>query len=240
MHLVAGASSGLGRFLAQQLPAQRFDRTTMTPDGALPAEGYDLIVHCAFGMPGKDQSAADYNAANLRLADMLLALPHRRFVFISSVDVLADFAAMTTYAASKLAVEEHVTTHGHDAVIVRAGALLGLGMRPSQLLKTARGETGPFSLAGNSTFQPLFYDDVLAFLAGNPPAGTHVLAGKPVTLQNVADAFGTQPQFGGFTYETPAPARSAAVAGPLADDPLQRLKTFVNNQGWEAGDGEDQ
>ncbi len=233
MWLVSGASSGLGKYLADELNAQAFDRATLAPKGDIPTEGYEGIIHCAFGMPAKEQTEADYHAGNVAVAESLLKLPHQRFVFISSVDVLKSEPDQTPYARSKIAIEKVVLEKAVNLLVLRPGALLGKGMRASQLLKVARGEIGPFSLAAESTFAPVMYSDVLESIRLPSKHNTLVVAGRMVTLGVIAKKAGTQPQFGNYRYETPSVAKQkTADVARLKEDPVERVMGFVAQQGW--------
>lgn len=233
MILVAGASSGLGKYLAGALKARAYDRAAGKPSGRVPATGYDAVIHCAFGMPAKDQSEADYLKANLALAETLLALPHRRFVFISSVDVLKPESGQNAYSRAKAAIEKLVLAKAANPLVLRPGALLGPGMRPSQLLRVARGERGPFTLSAESTFAPVLYADVLAAIQAPAADKTLVVSGRTLTLGVVSRKAGTAPAFGTFRYETPSTAKQKVAAVPaLAEDPVVRVMDFVKREGW--------
>lgn len=232
MVLVSGASSGLGAYLAQALEASVFSRTINQPSKPGP---YTAIIHCAFGMPAKDQPEQDYLQQNITLAESLLSLPHQNFIFISSIDAAEP---TSPYGRAKAAVEELVQSKATNPLILRPGALLGPGMRISQLVKVARGDDIPLSLSAESTFSPVFYADIRNLITSalqNNPKGTHtVVAQHPVSLQQVAQHFGTTPQFGSFTYSTPATQTPAWQTAELHNlPPLTRLQTFIAAKGWQ-------
>ena len=202
--LVSGSSSGLGAYLKDHFQATPFDRSINQPAETIPDGGYSTIIHCAFsGNVPEGMTEEDYYAQNLKLAETLLALPHEHFVFISSVDVLAP--ELNAYAKSKLQVEELVQQKATNPLILRPGLLFGTHMRQGQAVRVLKGETGPFSLAANSTFTYLNYQDIAALIEKATAAnstGTWVVKRSCFTLSEAADSLSTQPQWGGYAYTT--------------------------------------
>lgn len=226
--LVSGTGSGLGKYLARKLDAHHFNRATLAPSETMPPAGYDTIIHAAWGMPGSGQTEHHYRAANRALAEALMAIPHLRFVFISSVDVMKPEADQTPYSRSKKDVENLLHSKDSNLLILRTGALLGPGMRHSQLLKVLRGDTAPLSLSPESTFAPVMYEDVLDQVR-KPGTGIITIAPESLTLGQIAQAFGTTPQFGTYTYTTPVVPHSLPAPAPI----LFRLNGFVQARAWQ-------
>ena len=86
--LVTGASSGLGQFLARQLGATAGTRESL-PEILSGGRGFDRIIHCA-SVSRFDSSLSELTESNIELTDRLLNVSHKRFVFISTIDVYPD------------------------------------------------------------------------------------------------------------------------------------------------------
>src|SRR4051812_18016707 len=97
--LVSGSDSGFGKFVCTKLHAMPWTRATTSGEEAkLRSEGVDAIIHCAFNSAKKVPltDLAAYYADNVLLTARLLRIPHKLFVFISSVDVYpSDFKLAT-------------------------------------------------------------------------------------------------------------------------------------------------
>ena len=89
--LVTGNKSGLGKYLYENFPnAMGWDRdTTEDEKEKIRKEGADVIIHCASNSSREVTSASLflYIQDNICLAKELTAIPHKKFIFVSSVDV---------------------------------------------------------------------------------------------------------------------------------------------------------
>jgi uncharacterized protein YbjT (DUF2867 family) len=227
--LISGASSGLGAWLVKRLNAQRFDRNSMSTATGL-ISIFDLIVHCASAMPNKDEEIDDYVSRLTSFSRVLLRVPHRRFVFISSVEA-AEIPQRTAYAIAKRSIEEAVLKSSPGATILRPGALFGPGMRANQLLRVARGHETALTLSPESRFSIVMYEDIAAALEVVHSGTWHLMASRLVSLNEVAERFQTFPRWGAHTYDTldilcDLPWRDPSPA--IAADPLDRLAEFLH------------
>jgi len=233
--LVSGSSSGLGAWLAVMLRAERYERTFDSLGGVNRlGEQYDLIVHCAFAMPDYRDSFDNYLKSQLSLCRSLLKIPHRRFAFISSLDVLSD-EHPTFYSLAKLRVEEEVRTQSPGALILRPGALFGPGMRPNQILKVARGDKELLTLSSQSRFSVVMYEDLAAALKYAPLGTWHVTALRVISLLEIATQFNTNPNWGKHIYDTsnkPCDLPFSKDYPYILIDPIERLRVFLQNSGW--------
>src|SRR3954468_11163388 len=88
--LITGARSGLGHFAHQALGGIAFMRGMSLDDPQIRAAApFDAIIHCAVNA-AKDVSmktAYGYMADNLLLTQQLVGIPHRKFVFVSTLAV---------------------------------------------------------------------------------------------------------------------------------------------------------
>ena len=151
MNLVTGARSGLGRFLQSRLDAVGFTRQDKVD--VLRAnlnDPYSAIIHCAFNVNRgiTSHTLSDYLSDNMLLAQQLLALPHEKFIFISTSDVYPrEYRAWCEddeysidkveglYGLTKLMVENIIKQKTDNYLILRPTALLGKDARPNSLYK---------------------------------------------------------------------------------------------------------
>ena len=139
--LVTGSSSGLGRYLYESLRAEAFIRNETINDRIIIAEElpYDCIIHCGWNLKSNIDSAKglSYISESVKLTQQLLNIPHKKFVFISTIDVypknnnlheeteeinLNDVQGV--YGISKL-ISEEIVKSSKNYLILRLSALLG-------------------------------------------------------------------------------------------------------------------
>ncbi|WP_085444443.1 NAD-dependent epimerase/dehydratase family protein [Magnetofaba australis] len=253
--LITGAGGGLGKYLFEQLGGVALTR--QSPPIAPPpaAEPFAAIIHCAFNMR-RDLHAGDalygYLQDTLFLTQAMTALPHRRFILISSVDVYPQAQAgrwldettpipldgpLTPYALCKLAAESIVAQCARNSLILRPGLLLGPHMRPNNLTRLACGAPGALSLTADSEFRCAHYADILAFirLALTQPDIHGVFnahRSDAVSMGALAERFGRQRPFGAFTYRPP-PTRNDKIARlcpVFAQSSMQAVERLVQER----------
>lgn len=223
--LVTGAASGLGRYLHGALGGVPFRR-----GDALPPGPWEAVVHCAANAR-RGAALEALRDDNVGLTERLLALPHARFVFVSTVEAAAPAG---DYGRLKREAEEAVLARGKRPLVLRCGALLGPGMRPNALMRLLDGE--PQTLAGDSTFDWVLYEDVLAFLRAAMDRGLegiyNLVPSRAATLAEAARALGRTPAWGTFRYVTPpADGTAARAACPaLARTALENAMLFAKTR----------
>ncbi|MBM3272689.1 NAD(P)-dependent oxidoreductase [Candidatus Kaiserbacteria bacterium] len=220
--LVTGAASGIGRYLAE-----RFNAAIVTRDQPLATLGaiskpYDAVLHCAFNMR-RDVGPAqinEYLRDTIDLTEAMVRVPHRAFVILSSIDVypvgvgicdedakLDAFVPRNLYALCKMASEATVSRLATNPLILRVGLLLGPYMRPNNLTRLVRGESGALTLTSDSSFHCVGYADIAALIEHAMTVGltgTYNAAFCPaVTMAEVAVRFDRKPIYGTFSYQTP-------------------------------------
>lgn len=213
--LVSGASSGLGKFLAAHFTADAFDRAA----GTAPQNAYDLIVHCAFntGRAIPSDAFPAYVNDTIGLTERLLAIPHGKFVFVSTVDVYPPHEDSchedttfdtdkieSMYGRMKLVCESLVADRSPDALILRPTAMLGPFIRRNSLLRLLFEDNPALSLSASSVFNYILHTDIAAFteqaLTAKTSGIVNLAAAGNVTLQQVCDRFSRRAQFGSFAY----------------------------------------
>src|SRR5262245_44886439 len=86
--LVTGARSGLGHAVHSALGGIAVVRGTRLDDPAIQAAApFDAIVHCAVNAAKyvSMSTAYDYMADNFQLTQRLVDIPHRKFIFVSTL-----------------------------------------------------------------------------------------------------------------------------------------------------------
>lgn len=219
--LTTGAGSGLGRFLRERLGGEALVRSTPETElERLRRRGADLLIHCAFRRAAEPapEELADYLEDTLLLTSRVAAIPHRKLVFISTVDVYPPRGPATEdrpippgllrglYPLTKLQCEALVRRASPDHLILRCGALLGPGCRLNSLLRMAREEPRRLTLSGRSSFNYVRYQDVLDFIrlaAERELSGTYNIASSAnITLAQAAALLGRRVRFGRHLYRT--------------------------------------
>jgi len=239
--LVSGASSGLGRWLASVAypGAHTFNRATGQPHQAVPAGGYNLIIHTAQApRPHSTETEADYIQSHLTLTQTLLALPHLQFVYISSINALPGTPTPNAYARCKQTIESLLSTHP-NTVILRPAALFGPGMRPNASVRMLTQPHTPLTLSGTSTFTFTSYQDIAQAIrhAANLPAISTLASQPAFSLAQLAAHFNLTPQFGTFTYITPQlhinPVLLKLIPN-LSQTAFNRIIEFLTNKSYMA------
>ncbi|MHB1585979.1 MAG: NAD-dependent epimerase/dehydratase family protein [Acidiferrobacteraceae bacterium] len=243
--LVTGSASGLGRHLAKAFAgAATYVRGTQFDQ--LRKERFDLIIHAAFNRcdARRSDSPGKILDDNICLTSAILDVPHRLFVFISSVDVYPrargvqdetspiDLDGLSgMYATTKWMAECLVTEKSVRPIVLRCGFMLGPFMRENSISRIVTdGSDARLSLAPSSSFNLITYADVEAFIriaVRQRQTGIfNIVRDDNVTLKKVADYFRIRPQFGGHVYNSPkiSNEKSASLYPELHEGSLQCLK----------------
>lgn len=243
--LVTGSASGLGRHLAKVfVGAETYARGTHLE--RLRNERFDLIIHAAFNRcdARRPDSPGKILDDNICLTSAMLDVPHRSFVFISSVDVyprtrgvqdetspidLDDLSGM--YATTKWMAECLVMEKSVRPIVLRCGFMLDPFMRENSISRiVADGADARISLAPNSSFNLITYADVEAFIriaVRQRQTGIfNIVRDDNVTLRKVADYFMARPKFGEHVYSSPkiSNEKSASLYPELHEGSLQCLR----------------
>jgi|TARA_Y100000310_G_scaffold221243_1_gene222778 nucleoside-diphosphate-sugar epimerase len=204
--LITGVSSGLGKFLYENVPGalgltrENKKQTLRTLEGK-----EDLvIVHCAFNAARDPSRAYESLNDNIFLTRDLVRLPHKKFVYISSVGVYETVP--TDYGLTKRHAESIVQAESTNYLILRCSALLGPTIRQNSFLKIMEQDNCTLSLSGQSVFNYILQNDILEVLEDEESvnlSGTYdFVSAQSTTLQEVADKYKKDPIFGEFVYYT--------------------------------------
>lgn len=250
--LVTGSGSGLGRYLHERLGGIGITRQTPPSEwDAVKREGADVIVHCA----ANSRRAVDRDALvqylddNLFLTQRLVSIPHRRFVYLSSVDVYEKTAAphcedeiitadriSGLYGMTKFMSEAIVAAQARDPLILRASGLLGVHSRPNNLIRMIEQQPCTLTLSADSSLNYVLHEDIADFIAlavANGVLGTYnAVSSQNVTLQEIVDFLRTPIPFGSYRYDAGSidNSRIAALCPAFARGSLDTVKLFVSTR----------
>jgi len=212
-YLITGSSSGLGKYLQYQLGGISFNRNSTN------IEETEILIHCAFNQTKEvtSKNLYQYLFDNVFLTKKLAKIPHKKFIFISSVDVYQKIAGPHTeeedislasitnlYAATKLMSESIVIKMCPDYLILRCVALLGIYSRQSSLIKIAEVENPVLTLAASSVMNYVRHSQVADFIKyaveNNLRGVYNVASTENITLGHVADLLKKKARFGSYQY----------------------------------------
>lgn len=173
--LISGTSSGLGKYLFEELGDYSFQRNISKR--CKPCEYINTIIHCAWDTKQTEKTSYYYVQNAIDIALELLSIPHNQFIFISSIDVYPKNGKLWTeydeidtreicgiYALTKYIVEQLVLERATNPIILRPSILLG--KYTTGTMKTlARSITSENIRTSTwSEYNFVRYEDVLEFI----------------------------------------------------------------------------
>jgi len=236
LHAVFGGT-GLNRGNAEEILASR--------------DSYDAILHAAFNPRRDSDSESLYGAVtdNLLLTERLARLPHKQFVYISSIDVypknggrhaedelIRPETANDLYVLFKLMAESIVTGTAAGALILRCSAMLGASARRSSLIKILEDEKPKVELSPDSVFNYVLHSDIAAFIRyalENEMTGTfNAAARETMTLGEAAEEAGKKVIFGSYRYDSGqiSNQKIAAVCEGFRKTSLETVRAYALEQ----------
>ncbi len=249
--LVTGAASGLGAAVHRALGGTAMTRAAPFADIAKAAP-YDAIIHCAFGSQKlvTPATAHAYVDDNVLLTERLTRIPHRKFVFVSSIDVYPlprrgakedddyDLARLSgPYPFAKLFSDALVRARCADHLILRPTSLIGRTMRPSTALRVLTERGARVFLHPDSRFNFVLHDDIAAFIAraiAEDIRGVfNAAAAGAVRLGDMAERLGLAVTFGEHVYDAGevSNAKIAAIEPAFRRNSAETLNRFIDQLG---------
>jgi len=253
--LVSGTSSGLGRYLAEAFDATVcISRETplsfdLHADACSP---YDMIIHCAANsqrdVPLNELGA--YLNDNVILTEQLTQIPHKTFVYLSTISVYTPEESRVCteddelvlgemsnlYTTTKLMSEALVRSACERHLILRPTSLLGVNSRPSSIIKILSGEPCSLTLAGDSAFNCILHSDVYEFIEKAVEGGAigifNLASQSKVRLNEIVGSDNKQVKFGSYHYKigTIDNRKAAAIHEPF-DEPssvvIERFRALM-------------
>ncbi|MCX6778608.1 MAG: NAD-dependent epimerase/dehydratase family protein [Candidatus Magasanikbacteria bacterium] len=234
--LITGCSSGLGKYLHEEIDSVAFNRNC--PPYAL---DIDTIIHCGWDTKVTDPSEKYiYNA--LDLVQRLCLIKHKRFIFISTIDVYnklslveheeseqIDVREITgLYAISKYFAENIILRQANNPIVIRPSTLMGKYSNNSIFKLNCH---KPVRLSGESKLNIILYSQVKDFIIkmnNRSDSGIYNLVGDGVVA--LGDLFSDlDGLFGKFVY----------TCGKLSNKKLKQFdislakSSFENFQTWK-------
>jgi nucleoside-diphosphate-sugar epimerase len=246
--LVSGADSGLGRYLHESFQGTGYTRATDAEQ--LAQDHYDVIIHCAFNRcrDVTSETLHEVVADNILLTSKLLELSHRKFIFISSIDVyprsrnvyrenepIAVEELSSLYGLTKLMAESLVRARSRNWIILRLSLLLGPYMRPNNVSRLLFEEHPQLTLTAESSFNVVAYDDVVGVIEAMIMRDLHgiynVARKSNVMLRELSGLLGKRVEFGQATYLTGEIDNSKIVDifPRLAQPSMQAILDFLGH-----------
>jgi len=219
--LTTGILSGLVKYIHENLGGIGLIRTTSPEDmEKIKNSGVDVIIHCAFNSRRgiNSNSLYYYLEDNVLLTEKLVSIPHKKFIFLSSVDVYPKGVGTHTeeeiidmdsisgiYGITKLMSESIVKTHCGNYLILRGSTLLGKYSRKSSLIKIIEDDRCILTLSSDSRYNCVLHSDILDFIKfsiDHDLKGIYNLSSlENVTLLEVANTLGKKVKFGNYLYD---------------------------------------
>lgn len=221
MLLTTGVNSGFGRYAYENLGGLTLVRSTSHEQiEKYKKEGVDIIIHCAFNSARNvtGDTLSSYLQDNVFLTKELIAIPHRKFIFFSTVDVyphnpvshvedekISVDAVSGIYGVTKLMSESLVAYGCGNFLILRATALLGGYSRKNSLIRMIEEDKCSLTVSADSQFNYILYEDVLNFLQFAIKAdlkGVYNLASSEnVAMSEISEMLRKEVKFGSYRYD---------------------------------------
>jgi len=215
--LISGAASGLGRYLQRQFQGHSLTRNNSIDE--LKKNKYDVIIHCASNPRAVTRGfeLSRYIEDNFLLTQRLLEIEHRKFVFISTVDVYPKESNTSEeldidlddlqggYPITKLMSESLVMSCGSEPLILRPTSMLGIDMRPNSLFKMFTSPACHITLSESSIFNYVLHEDIGSFIEYCLVEGIegvyNVASQGNIELKDLVDYYGLRHvTFGTYNY----------------------------------------
>ena len=193
--LISGTNSGLGKWLSKQFTG--CDKYTRETNWFNLKDEYDLIIHCAAAVThnGWDKVEFDLFKDNVFLTRDLVNIPHKKFVYISSIDEAKDSPYGVTKRISEIIVKDLCKNY----LILRPSSLIGEGMKKNTFQKIVNGEN--IALTPDTIMNFVLYEDVFDVVKFDT-GGTKVLrSNNNITIKEVVEILEKKLEYGNIHYE---------------------------------------
>lgn len=218
--LITGTKSGIGKYIHEQIGGAEFTRQSDIEK--MKKQSFEIIIHCAFNyLPTRfvtNENLMQYYSDNVLLTQELLQIPHRYFVFFSTVDlypldgqthseeeILYADQMRSIYGTTKLISESLIMSRAGQFLILRPTSLLGRHMRKNNFLRLAENDHPVLTLHPESVFNFVLYSDIFGFLKtalSRAETGIFNLASSNgISLAKIAEILGKNPVFGDYRHE---------------------------------------
>lgn len=251
--LVTGVRNGLGNAVHRALGGIGFVRG-MAPDDPVirAAAPFDAIIHCAVNAAKyvSMTTAYGYMEDNLLLTQRLVDIPHRKFVFVSTLAVYpptgraisededVDLMPLTgPYAFTKLFSDLYVQERANEPLVLRTTTLLGPAIRPSTVMRALTQRDCQLFLAPGSRYNFVMHDDIVDFIVHAMDRGVtgafNIGSEGLVVLSSIVDQLELSVRYGEHHYDIgPVDTRKAGARHPAFARPSwQTLNRYIDSLG---------
>jgi nucleoside-diphosphate-sugar epimerase len=251
--LVTGVRSGLGHAVHRALGGVGFARGMALDDPAiLAAAPFDAIVHCAVNAAKSVsmQTAYRYMEDNLLLTQRLVDVPHRKFVFVSSLAVYPPIGRAIAededvdlmplsgpYAFTKLFSDLYVQKWANKPLVLRTTTLLGPAIRPSTVMRVLTQRDCQLFLTPGSRYNFVMHDDIVDFISqamDQDISGAFNIGSEGlVVLSSIVAQLALSVSYGEYHYDIgPVDSRKAgALHSAFARPSWQTLNRYIDSLG---------
>ena len=218
--LITGHKSGLGHYFYESFGGIGFDRTISSSKfESFRSEGADVIIHCAFNSAREinSKNLFQYISDNVFLTKKLIKIPHKKFIYISSIDVypkdnkkhaedeVIDINQVSgIYAITKLMSESIVQNHSSNFLILRCSSLLGHDVRENSLIKIIKEKNPTVTLSVESVLNFVLHKNILEFInkaiKKDLKGIYNLVSSRNITSPQIAELLGKKVSFGTYTY----------------------------------------
>ena len=197
--LITGTNGSLGSFLSSKYenPICITRENPLTDD--IVSEGVDTIIHCAFNSKLEElqKVSKECYEDNVDLTYSLVKVPHRRFIYISSIQIPPRF--ITPYAIFKQIAEYIVQKNCKNHLILRVSCFLPQPKKQSSFFKIANGED--ITLTGDSVNDVIYSEDVYEAIQSNLDGVKYLVSRQTITTKETAELFNSDTKFGHYHYD---------------------------------------
>jgi nucleoside-diphosphate-sugar epimerase len=248
--LITGAGSGLGHSAHRALGGTGFMRGMSVDDPAIRAAApFDAIIHCAVNA-AKDVSmktAYRYIADNFLLTQQLVQIPHRKFIFVSTLAVYpatgravpenedVDLLPLAgPYAFTKLFSDLYVQEHATAPLVLRTTTLLGPSIRASTVHRALTQTGCELYLAPSARYNFVMHDEIIDFMVqamDSDLCGVFNIGSEGlVHLSSIVNQLGLSVRYGQYPYDIgPVDTRkAAALHDAFARPSWQTLNRYID------------
>jgi nucleoside-diphosphate-sugar epimerase len=220
--LVSGTSSGLGRYLLEELDGTPFRRDQPGELDTHRRRGYACVIHCATDARNslRDTDLTGYCRSHVDLTRDLISIPCERFVYASSVAVYPDPSrenresdtivlteTASVYGLFKLIAERIVLERHRAPIALRCSSIVGRTSRPNNVIRALCSPRATLALTADSRYNLVSSRQILEFIGRSMEQGIlgifNTGASCDATLEEIAGLAGTAPTFGTHRYEVP-------------------------------------
>lgn len=218
--LTTGTSSGLGKYIYENLGGIGLTRTTSSEEiEKVRNDGIDTIIHCASnsGRGIDSEHIYHYIEDNVFLTKKLVSFPHKKFIFLSSVDIypkgtmyhsedeIIDIDSVKgIYGISKIISESIVKTHCKNYVILRCSSLIGKYSRKNSLIRIIENRSCTLTISSNSIYNCVLYTDLLDFITfsiDHDIKGIYnTVSSENVVVSEIVEILKKKAKFGTYFY----------------------------------------